>query len=90
MTITARVPGSLKAWLDGACEADCQGRTVGECLADLSRLHPRLQGRVLDEERGMPKVLVFLNGDNVMGMGGLDTPVNDGDEIALIPLAAGG
>ncbi|MFP4476360.1 MAG: MoaD/ThiS family protein [Desulfatibacillaceae bacterium] len=90
MTLTVRVPGSLRSWLGGADHAVCEGATVGQCIRNLDRRHPGILDKVMDTDRGAPKVILFLNGDNVMGLSGLDTPVSEGDELGVIPLAAGG
>lgn len=90
MPVTLYLPGSLKDWLQGADEAACQGRTVGQCLDDLENRFPGFRDRVLDADGAISQVLVFLNGENVMKLSGLESPVKDGDELGIIPLAAGG
>ncbi len=59
-------------------------------MEDLDRRFPGFRGRVLDGDGNISNALVFLNGENVMKLSGLETPVSDGDELGLIPLAAGG
>jgi len=38
----------------------------------------------------LPDILVMVNGQNIGVLHGLDTLLNDGDEVLLLPLAAGG
>jgi molybdopterin converting factor small subunit len=45
---------------------------------------------LVDDKGGTSSVLIFLNGDNIGRSEGLSTAVKDGDEIYIIPLAAGG
>jgi molybdopterin synthase sulfur carrier subunit len=89
MPLTVRVPGSLKGWLKGSEEAACQGKTLRECIDDLDEAYPGIKNRLITEA-GEVSVLIFLNGENSAGLDGLDTRVNDGDEIGIIPFAAGG
>ncbi len=90
MLITFRIPGSLRKWFDGNDEAQCNGSDIRQCLNELEKQFPNINERLLDENGEVSTVLIFLNGDNIMKLSGLDTPVADGDEAAIIPLAAGG
>jgi sulfur-carrier protein len=90
MPITVRVPGSLKDWLEGREEASCQGKTLRECIDNLESRFPGIQNRLVDEEGEIGPVLIFLNGENIAKREGLTTEIHDGDEIGIIPLAAGG
>lgn len=90
MAVIVRVPGSLKDWFQGDDEAICQGETMGECLEHLIERFPDLRDRLFDENGELSSVLVFLNGENILSLEGLATSVKDGDEVGIIPLAAGG
>ncbi len=90
MAITVRVPGSLKSWFHGTDEAFCTGESLRECIDQLEGQFPGLRGRLLTDEGQIAAVLIFLNGENVTGLDGLATKINDGDELGIIPFAAGG
>ena len=90
MSIIIRIPGSLKEWLDNQEEAVCQGNTIQECFNYLENNFPGFCDRIIDDNGEMSNVLIFLNGENIRNMEGLDTKVNPDDEIGIIPLAAGG
>lgn len=90
MSIIVRVPASLSDWFDGQDEVICQGRTVNECFEKLVETFPGTKNRLIDENGKLPPILVFLNGENIRFLEGLETAVADGDEIGIIPLAAGG
>jgi molybdopterin synthase sulfur carrier subunit len=90
MAVTVRVPGSLKEWFRGSDEACCQGGTLCECIDQLDREFPGVRDRLLSDSGEIAAVLIFVNGENVTKLGGLATPVGDGDEIGIIPFAAGG
>lgn len=90
MAVTVRVPGSLKEWFRGSDEAYCQGATLGECIDQMDREFPGIRDRLLNEEGEIGAILIFLNGENVMKLEGLATSISDGDEIGIIPFAAGG
>jgi sulfur-carrier protein len=73
----------------GTTRMDCEGTTVAEALADCVAREPRLRDRVYRDD-GSVWVGVFLNGKNVRQVGGLDSQINDGDEIRILPPIAGG
>ena len=90
MAITIRIPGSLTDWFDGSDEIICQGQTIKGCFDQAQKKHPGFYGRILNEEGDIANVLIFLNGENIRNLKGLATEVADGDQIGIIPLAAGG
>ncbi|MBL0713329.1 MAG: MoaD/ThiS family protein [Desulfosarcina sp.] len=90
MAVMIRIPGSLKSWLDGKTELICQGENVSDCIDYLDQKFPGVKSKLLDQDGNISNILIFLNGDNLRNLGGLQTPVNDSDEISMIPLFAGG
>jgi len=90
MAIKVMVPGSLRSWFGGSDEVSCEGATVGHCLDQLGGRFPGLKDRLLTPAGEIGAVIIFLNGDNVRQRQGLATAVSNGDEIGIVPLAAGG
>ncbi|MDI6776101.1 MAG: MoaD family protein [Syntrophales bacterium] len=91
MSITVIIPGSLKDWFGSSDQATCEGKTMGECIDDLDSKFPGFRRRVVDEKGGISSsVMIFLDGQNLRSLDGLATPVKDGDEVSIIPFAAGG
>jgi len=90
MAVIVRVPGSLKDWFGGSDEVSCEGKTLGECIDRIDREFPGIRDRLLNEDGEIGAILIFLNGENVTKLEGLATSISDGDEIGIIPFAAGG
>ncbi|MDO8785909.1 MAG: MoaD/ThiS family protein [Syntrophales bacterium] len=91
MSITIIIPGSLKGWLGGSDQATCEGKTIGECIGDLDKKFPGFKNRIVDEKGDIcGSIMVFLDGQNLRSLDGLATHVKDGDEVSVIPFAAGG
>ncbi|GLI47460.1 ubiquitin-like small modifier protein 1 [Methanoculleus bourgensis] len=67
------------------------GSTVGDLLAALSARYPGL-GDALFTGTGEARAYVNIlkNGRNIHFSGGLETPLTDGDTLALFPPAGGG
>ena len=91
MSVTVRVPTTLRTLTGGASEVAVEGATVGEVLKSLESAHPGFAERLLDDEGGLRRfVNVFVADDDVRFLEGLDTPVPDGETVSIIPAVAGG
>ncbi|WP_254767098.1 ubiquitin-like small modifier protein 1 [Salinilacihabitans rarus] len=67
------------------------GETVGDALEALLADRPALRERVLDEDGDLrSEINVLRNGGDVRADGGLETELEDGDELALFPPVSGG
>ncbi|WP_407354853.1 ubiquitin-like small modifier protein 1 [Methanolobus sp. WCC5] len=68
------------------------GDTVMDVLLSLVEQYPPLNELIFEQEemklRGY--INVFLNGNNIKHMEGLDTILNDGDEMGVFPPVSGG
>jgi len=91
MSVTVRIPTTLRPLAAGRSEVSVEGATVGEVLENLDAEHPGFRDRLLDEEGNLRKfVNLFVADDDVRFMDGLGTPVPDGETVAIIPAVAGG
>jgi sulfur-carrier protein len=91
MTATVRIPTTLRPMAGGKSEVEVEGATVGEVLESLDAAHPGFADRLLGEDGNLRKfVNVFVADDDVRFLDGLDTPVPDGETVAIIPAVAGG
>jgi molybdopterin synthase sulfur carrier subunit len=91
MAITVRIPTPLRRITGGASRVDSQGATVREALDHLVVLHPELGERVYDENGDLRRFInLFVSGEDIRFLEGLDTPINDGAELSIVPAVAGG
>ena len=91
MAVTVKLPTQLRAAAGNATEAQVEGGTVGEALQSLYEQHAELRERMADEGGGLRRfVNVFLGGEDIRFLDGLETPVDDGDELTILPAVAGG
>ena len=91
MSVTVRVPTTLRTLTGGASEVALEGATVGEVLTALEGQHPGFAERLLDDEGGLRRfVNVFVADDDIRFLEGLSTPVPDGETVSIIPAVAGG
>ena len=91
MSVTVRVPTTLRTLTGGQSEVSVEGTTVGEVLASLEAAHPGFADRILVDGGALRRfVNVFLADDDVRFLQALETPVPDGETISIIPAVAGG
>lgn len=91
MAVTIKLPAQLRAAADGRSETTASGSTVREALDGLCTAHPELRDRLLDDGSDLRRfVNVFLRGEDIRFLSGMDTPVSDGDELTILPAVAGG
>jgi len=85
-----RIPPTLRGETAGEREVEASGRTVRELLDDLMGRFPALRGQLLEEDELAPFVNVYVEGEDVRTKDGLETPVDDGSQVILLPAMAGG
>jgi sulfur-carrier protein len=91
MSVTVRVPTTLRTLTAGASEVAVEADTVGTVFDQLESAHPGFKERLLDDEGQLRRfVNVFVADDDVRFLDGLDTPVPDGETVSIIPAVAGG
>jgi molybdopterin synthase sulfur carrier subunit len=67
------------------------GDTVRDALVRLAGDHGALGERILDQEGNLQKAInVLLNGRSISFLDGLDTTIQEGDELAIFPAVGGG
>jgi MoaD family protein len=91
MAVTVKLPTQLRDAAENQTEAKVDGATVGEALNNLYAQHGELRSRIADDGGGLRRfVNVYLAGEDIRFLDGLDTPVSDGDELTILPAVAGG
>jgi MoaD family protein len=91
MTITVHVPGMLRHTCDGAADLQLTAESVGDALQAIERRYPALYRSVCDETgRVRPHVGLFVNTSHVRDRDGLDTRLEPGDVVTILPAVSGG
>ena len=85
-----RIPPTLRSDVGGARELDAAGDTVGEVIDDLVERFPSLRGQLFQNGGLGSFVNVYVGGEDVRTLDGLDTAVHNGSSVILLPAMAGG
>lgn len=91
MSVTVKIPTQLRAAAGGATEAQLDGATVQDVLDGLFDRFGELRERISDDDGSLRRfVNVYLSGEDIRFLDGLQTPVADGSELTILPAVAGG
>ena len=89
MTIV-RIPPTLRDETGGQATLEASGDTVRELLHDLAERFPALRDRIFSDGELARFVNVYVEGEDVRTLDGLETPVREGATVILLPAMAGG
>ena len=86
------IPTPLRAYTGGEQTVSVPGATVSETLEQLTGAYPELRQHLYTGEGKLRSfVNIYLNDDDIRYLPQKDaTPVEDGDELTIIPSIAGG
>ena len=85
-----KIPTQLRESTGGEAVVQSEGSTVGECLEAVFAAHPALRERICDDNGVRRFVNLYVDGEDVRFLDGLDTPVEGAKEITVLPAVAGG
>jgi molybdopterin synthase sulfur carrier subunit len=90
MAVSVKIPTQLREATGGDSTASVHGSTVGEVLDSLYEQYGELRSRIAEDGGLRRFVNVYVGGEDIRFLDGLDTPVEDGDEVTILPAVAGG
>lgn len=90
-TVTVRIPTPLRSATDGQSTVEVEGGTVDEALRALVDRYPELAENLYDEDDNLRQfVNVYVDDEDVRYKDGVDTTLEPGDEVSIVPSIAGG
>jgi molybdopterin synthase sulfur carrier subunit len=90
MSVTVKIPAQLRGVTGGESEIEVEGATVGEALDSIFDEHEDLRERITDNGSLRRFVNVYVSGEDIRFRDGLETALDDGDEVTILPAVAGG
>jgi sulfur-carrier protein len=86
-----RLPPVLRQYAGDAKQVEASGGTLGQVVDQLVVSHPGLRDQLLTSDGQLHRfVNVYLNGQDVRYLSGLETPVGERDTVIVLPAMAGG
>jgi molybdopterin synthase sulfur carrier subunit len=90
MAVTVKLPTQLRDAVGGVASVQAEGATVGEALESVFAAHGELRERLYQDGGLRRFVNVYLGGEDIRFLDGLDTAVPAGGELTILPAVAGG
>jgi molybdopterin converting factor small subunit len=94
MAVEVRIPTILRTYTGGEKAVSGEGSTLAELIENLEASHPGIKERLIDPKDGEGDlrrfVNVYVNDEDVRFTGGLETSLDDGDQVVVLPAVAGG
>ena len=90
MSVTVKIPTQLRAATGGQSEVEVDGSNVGEALDAVFAAYGDLRERITEDGTLRRFVNVYVSGEDIRFQQGLETAINEGDEVTILPAVAGG
>ncbi len=91
MSVLVRIPTPLRRMTGGKDKVEVESSTLGEMVDTLESTYPGFKERLVDENGELRYfVNIYVNGEDVRFLQGLETTTSTGDEVSIVPAVAGG
>ena len=91
MSVLIRIPTPLRRMTNGKGQVEMESGTLGQLVDQLEASYPGLKARLLDDKGELHYyVNIYVNGEDVHFLQGLETSTKSGDEVSIVPAVAGG
>jgi len=90
MSVTVKIPTQLRVATGGQSEVEVEGSNVGEALDAVFAAYGDLRERITQDGTLRRFVNVYVSGEDIRFQQGLETQINEGDEVTILPAVAGG
>jgi molybdopterin converting factor small subunit len=81
----------LRPTVGGERVVNADGATLRELIEDVDKRHPGFAGQLLETDGVQRRfVNIYVNDEDVRYLKGLDTPVDSGAVVSILPAVAGG
>lgn len=91
MSVQIKIPTPLRKLTAEKDTITGDGENLGQIIETLEQDYPGMKERLCDESGELRRfVNIFVNGEDVRFLSGLQTPLKSGDEVSIVPAVAGG
>jgi MoaD family protein len=90
VSVEVRVTSVLQRVI-GAKSVETEGNTIAEVLERINAQYPGFREQITMEDGSLHRfVNIYVNDEDIRFMQQLDTPVESGDVVSILPALAGG
>ena len=86
-----RIPTPLRKLTNDQEIVETNGANLAEAIDAMEKDFPGIKDRICDEQGQIRRfVNIYVNGEDVRFMDNVNTRLNAGDEVSIVPAVAGG
>jgi sulfur-carrier protein len=91
MAVKVRIPEVLRKLTNGSEQVALEANTIKEMIENLDKAHPGIKDRICDEKGNVRRfVNVYVNEEDIRFLENLDTKLDAGADVSIVPAVAGG
>lgn len=91
MPVTVRIPTPLQKLTKNKPEVQVSAKDIAELIENLEKEFPGIKERLCDEKGSLRRFInIYVNEEDIRFLKMDKTPLNDADEVSIIPAIAGG
>lgn len=91
MSVKVRIPTALRQYVNNLKDVETEGATVQDLLSNLTDQHPDIKKNLFDDEGKLRNfVVVYVDDEDIRYLQGMETPVKEGNLVAIAASIAGG
>jgi MoaD family protein len=91
MAIKVLIPTPLQKFTNNQATLECDGGNIVDLLDTLESSFPGIKARLCDDQGELRRFVNFyVNSEDIRFLQGKETPLQDGDEVSIVPAVAGG
>lgn len=91
MSVTVLIPTPLQKLTNDQASLQLDAGNVKELIDALEQSCPGIKARICNEQGELRRFLnVYVNSEDIRFLEGIQTPLNDKDEVSIVPAVAGG
>ena len=91
MGVTVRIPAPLRRVTNDLDRVEVDADNLADMVDAMEEQFPGIKERLIDESGALRHfVNIYVNGEDVQFLQGLDTEIKPSDEVSIVPAVAGG
>jgi len=91
MSVTVYVPSPFRRMTGNRAYVDVEAGTIAELLDNLDHQFPGVHDLIYNSEHEIPvHINIYVNNQEISALKGDETPLSEGDQVAIVPAIAGG
>ncbi len=88
---TVRFPAVMKYYVNNQAEFSVSASTAGELIEKIVEQYPSIRFHLVDGDGNLRRHFnIFVNGTHIRDLEGMETPLEEQDQVILMASAAGG